>query len=223
MAPWSSGYSQRGGEKGFWSPSFCEIQLRDSSPMGGPAHLSLNEVTYLCGLCVFGESRLSWGKLGMPFKESLIYLKKSARVPPTLSLCTLPDSMMDWTSPSQDTFLRHLSTDNRSWNTSVFQRPGRRITNVSPAMGWGRDGCSHLPWENSSALTGAKKDGQLWPRAFCTLNSPRLPIMESERRVKEVNKVTLILPNGFKATWGAVGINTYNDKQSASSGMNAQP
>lgn len=163
-----------------------------SSCSGGEAYLSLNEVTYLWGFCVFWESQLSWRKLGLSFKESLIYLKKSVCVPSTLCVYCSTDSMMEWTIPSQDSFLRHLSADNGSWNTSVFQCLGGGITNASPAMGWGRDECSHLSWENSSALTGTKKDGQIEPRTIFILNSPGLPIMESEWRVKEMNKITLI-------------------------------
>lgn len=135
-----------------WWPSGCSE---------AEAHSSLTEVAYLWGLCVFWESQLSWGELRIPFKESPIHLKKSVCVPSTLFVYCSTDSMMERTIPSQDHFLRHLSADNRSWSTSVSQCPGRGITTASPAMGWGRDGCSHLSWENPSALTGTKKDDQI--------------------------------------------------------------
>lgn len=56
----------------------------------GDPHLSSNELTYLWGLCVFWESRLSWGRLRTPFNENLIYLKKSVCAPSTIFLCTIP-------------------------------------------------------------------------------------------------------------------------------------
>lgn len=58
----------------------------------GEPHLSLNELTYLWGLRAFWESHLSWGRLKTPFKENLIYLRKSVCAPPTIFLCTIPQT-----------------------------------------------------------------------------------------------------------------------------------
>lgn len=77
--------------------SFSILELREISHTGSPPdaqgvthYLSLNELTYLWGLCVYWESHMSWGRLRTPFKENLIYLEKSVCAPSTIFLCTIP-------------------------------------------------------------------------------------------------------------------------------------
>lgn len=115
-------------------PSRCA----DSDP-----YLSLNELTYLWGLCVFWESHLSWGRLRTPFKGNLIYLEKSVCAPSTIFLCTIP-----WTG----WWNRQFQAKALFWDTclqitgheiQVSRMPGKRDYDAFTMIGWGREGCLH--------------------------------------------------------------------------------
>lgn len=145
----------------------------------GDPYLSLNELTYLWGLCVFWESHLSWGRLRTPFKENLIYLEKSVCAPSTIFLCTIPWTGW-WNRQFQAKALfRDTCLQITGHEIQVSRMPGKRDYDASTVIGWGRDECLHtcvrqiLPSSrNKERLSDQKKKKK---GAIFLLDSPCLP------------------------------------------------
>lgn len=118
-------------------------------PRGWP-HLSPNELTCLWGLCIWRVTCVM-GKTENPFKENLIYFQKHVCPFNNLFVYSSTDGMMEQTISSQGTFLRHLSADNWSWNTSASntQEEGQRRVHYS-----------RLGWSGNTSASNAREEGR---------------------------------------------------------------
>lgn len=117
-------------------------------------HLSLRT------LCLLGVMPVM-GKTENPFQWKPNLLKEKCVCPfNNLFVYYSTDRMMEQTISSQGTFLRHLSADNWSWNTSVWSAR-KRDGDAPTAIGWGRDGCLLTMLGKFSLLKGRKRGCQI--------------------------------------------------------------